>query len=356
MTTIILAGLAGALARSDQPLSEENVTKLIALQIDDDAIVARIKKSGLDFAVDGPTVSRLEKAGASGPVIAAARAAAASTAATAVKAVTYPDVLALVRLGLGEDEIVKRLEKSPTLFTLDAAQVAELKQAGATEGLLQAMQKGRPGPAAAGPKVTDFAIVLDCSGSMGEPTRDGQVKMLVAKRVVTELIARMPEKLRVTLVIYGYDRDLNCQAVQVARPLGELGSSGKSELAAIIAGLQPVANTPIARALEVTGAELAKNDAPCGLVLLTDGKETCGGNPTEVAANLAARLHLSYGVNVIGFDVQDDERASLTEVARAGRGKYYNAQTAAELIEVSGACRRSWRSSPAPHRPARRSG
>ncbi len=95
-----------------------------------------------------------------------------------------------------------------------------------------------------------------------------------------------------------------------------------------------MANTPIARALEVAGAELARNDAPCGVVLLTDGKETCGGNPTEVAANLAGKLNLSYGVNVIGFDVQDDERAARAEVARAGKGKYYNAQSAAELIEI----------------------
>ena len=39
-------------------------------------------------------------------------------------------------------------------------------------------------------------------------------------------------------------------------------------------------------------------------------------------------------MNVIGFDVQDDERAALAEVARAGKGKYYNAATAAELIDV----------------------
>jgi Ca-activated chloride channel family protein len=326
----------GASARGDQPLSEEGLKKLIALQIEDDAIIARVKQTGLGFAVDGPAVERLAKAGASGTLIAAVRAASAMPAAAkaAGRAITYQDVLELVKLGLGEGEIIKRLAKSPTIFTLDAAQVDELKRAGATEGLLQGMQKGRTAPAPRGPKVTVFAVVLDCSGSMAEPTRDGQIKMLVAKRVVTELIARMPEKLRVTLVIYGYDRDLNCEAVQVARPLGELGSSGKSELAAIIAGLHPVANTPIARALEAAGAELAKNDAPCGLVLLTDGKETCGGNPTGVAAALAAKLNLSYGVNVIGFDVQDDERAALAEVARAGKGKYYNAQTAAELIDV----------------------
>ena len=69
-------------------------------------------------------------------------------------------------------------------------------------------------------------------------------------------------------------------------------------------------------------------------MLLTDGKETCGGNPTDVASTLAGKLNLSYGINVIGFDVQDDERESLAQIARAGKGKYYNAQSAAELIEV----------------------
>ena len=37
---------------------------------------------------------------------------------------------------------------------------------------------------------------------------------------------------------------------------------------------------------------------------------------------------------MIGFDVQNDERASLEGIARAGKGKYYNAQTAAELVEI----------------------
>jgi hypothetical protein len=240
----------------------------------------------------------------------------------------------LVQLGLDEKDILKRLEKSPTLFVLDAGQVEELKRAGASDSLLQAMRQPRPRPAAAGTRITDFAVVLDCSGSMSEPTRDGSIKIDVARRVVSELINQMPEKLRVALVIYGYDRDLNCQAVQVARPLGVLGADGKSELAALIGGLRPVGTTPIARALEVAGQELAKNDAPCGLVLLTDGKETCGGNPAQVAAALAARLKLTYGVNVIGFDVQDDERDALAEIARAGKGMYYNAQTAAELIAV----------------------
>ncbi len=81
---------------------------------------------------------------------------------------------------------MKRLEKSPTLFTLDATQVTELKRAGASENLVTAMQQGRQSRTGTSPKITDFAMVLDCSGSMGEQTRDGQVKIDVAKRVVSE--------------------------------------------------------------------------------------------------------------------------------------------------------------------------
>jgi hypothetical protein len=257
-----------------------------------------------------------------------------ATKSGANQAITYQEVVKLFNLGLGENDVLKVLAKSPTIFTLDANQIEELKKAGASEKVLSTMQRGRPQPAGERPNVTDFAIVLDCSGSMAELTRDGQVKMEVAKRVLSELIAKMPEKLKVTFVIYGHDRDLGCQAVQVARSLSELDASGKSELASAITGLRPVGGTPIALALDVAGKELAKNDAVCGLVLLTDGKETCGGNPAEVAATLAGKLRINYGVNVIGFDVQNDERTSLEEVARAGKGKYYNAQTAGELVEI----------------------
>ncbi len=332
---LVAAVSAPARGQGNTPLSEANLTKLIELQIDDDVIAAKLKKAGLGFVADEAAIGRLKKSGATDEVLKAVRqSAATATAPAGGKAISYQDVVKLLQLGLVENEILKRLDRSPTIFTLDAAQVQELKQAGATEGLLSAMQRGRVNHAPEGPRVTDFAVVLDCSGSMAELTRDGHVKMEVAKRVLSELIAKMPEKLRVTFVIYGHDRDLNCQAVQVCRPLSALDAAGRSELASSIAGLRPVGGTPIALALEVAGKELAKNDAPCGLVLLTDGKETCGGNPAEVAKTLAGKLRLSYGVNVIGFDVQDDERNALAGIAHAGKGKYYNAQTASELVEI----------------------
>jgi hypothetical protein len=59
--------------------------------------------------------------------------------------------------------------------------------------------------------------------------------------------------------------------------------------------------------------------------------ETCHGNPAEETARLAKDLNLAFGLNVIGFDVKADEREALEEIARAGKGKYYNAANAAEF-------------------------
>jgi hypothetical protein len=334
------------LTKATKPLSEPNLTKLVELQVDDAVIVAKLKAQGVDFTADSAVVDRLKKAGASGEVLDALRAATVTSAAVNASSrpspITYNDVLQLLQLGLDEKDVLKRLAASPTRFTLDAGQVNELKKAGATSAVLAALrgQTTTPTNVEGGPRVSDFAIVLDCSGSMSERTRDGESKMTEAKRVVAQLVSRLPEKLRVALVVYGFDRELNCEAVKVARALAELDATGKAELTSMVAALQPLGSTPIAAALEAAGAELARNDAPCGLVLVSDGKETCGGNPAAVAATLVSRLKLSFGVNVIGFDVQNDERASLAEVAAAGKGKYYNAQTAAELNEVFEGLRR----------------
>jgi hypothetical protein len=119
----------------------------------------------------------------------------------------------------------------------------------------------------------------------------------------------------------------------VVRPLSKLDDKGKTDLASFISKLQPRGATPIALSLRTAGAELAKYDAFCGLVLITDGLETCKGDPAAEAATLAASGKFTFGLNVVGFDVTDKERTTLEGIARAGNGKYYDAGTAAELTD-----------------------
>jgi Mg-chelatase subunit ChlD len=249
------------------------------------------------------------------------------------KPVTYQDVLKLLELGIDEQEIIKRLEKSPTLFTLDTNQEQELKKAGATDKLLAAM-KGKRRPAGNTSDVTDFALILDCSGSMIDKTREGPTKMEVAKKVVSDLIEKIPNGRRVTFLVYGHDAKLECKAIKVVRPLSEIDDAAKAEIKQFIRGLKPVGHTPIARALEIAGQELAKNNANCGLILITDGMETCHGDPNAVAARLASELKLTFGLHVIGFDVDPKELEAVKEIAKAGKGTYHDARSATELTKI----------------------
>src|SRR6516165_12296397 len=110
------------------------------------------------------------------------------------------------------------------------------------------MQKNRSAVGKAS-DVSDFAIILDCSGSMRERTKDGPSKMEAAKEVVTRLIHDIPNGLGLTFLVYGHDAGLKCRAVKVVRPLGELDDAAKAELKHFIARLQPVGHTPIELAL-----------------------------------------------------------------------------------------------------------
>lgn len=331
----LFVSVAPAQPAAPKPLTQTDVLKLVELQLDEAAIVGRIEKAGLAFAADDAALGQFAKAGAPSGVLAALRKAGAEPGK---KAISYDDVLALYRLGLENDAVLKRLAQSPTVFVLDAGQVAELKRAGASDAVLAAMQGGRPAPAG---KLTDLAIVLDCSGSMSARTGDGRTKMEVARAVVADLIAKLPAGLRVTFIIYGHDAELVCKAVKVVRGLAPLDEAGRQEMIDVVRGLKPAGHTPIALAARVAGAQLARQaDAACGLILITDGMETCHEDPAAEMARLARTLNLSFGLHVVGFDVKAEEREMVEQIAKAGKGTYHAAGNAAKLAEIVGTVQR----------------
>jgi len=325
-------------ALAAKPVSEKSLLKLIELGTDDSTIVSSIGRNGIDFQAGDETLKRLKEGGASPEVLQAVQKAArpASGKRTA-KAVALKDVIELLESGAEESTILGLLQKSPTLFTLGDADEARLRKAGATDRLIEAMKGNRP-KSSQQADVTDIAIILDCSGSMMERQKEGVPKIVSAKRVVSDLVRRIPNGLRLAFIVYGTESkatpEESCRDIKILRPLSELDSGGKGELARLISQLNVKGNTPIADSLKLAGRELAKNDAFCGLILISDGKETCGGDPAAEAAVLASNPKFSFGLNVIGLDVHDDERQSLEQIAAKGKGKYYNADSAAKLEEA----------------------
>lgn len=64
--------------------------------------------------------------------------------------------------------------------------------------------------------------------------------------------------------------------------------------------------------------------------VVSDGVETCDGNPVEEAGKLADS-DLNAKVHIIGFDVDDEGQEQLKAAAEAGNGKYFTVNSKVEL-------------------------
>src|SRR5690606_17137353 len=94
--------------------------------------------------------------------------------------------------------------------------------------------------------------------------------------------------------------------------------------------LNPLGMTPITKAFEQGAAAAKSGGAPGTIVLVTDGLETCGGDPCA-AVRAAKSAGQDFVLHIIGFDVAKENVSSLECAAQAGDGLYIPAEDAAAL-------------------------
>ncbi len=246
---------------------------------------------------------------------------------------TQQDVIKLLELKIPEQTIIDKVKSSGTTFVLGANDIDRLKKAGATDALISAMQSSSAVPATGNEasEVTDLVLIVDYSGSMNAKMKDGAAKVASAKKCVGDLIDKLPNDLNVGLVIYGTNKKRGCEDIDVAQPLGPINKAG---LKAKITGFNATGMTPIAASLTKAGEELKKAKGGSAIVLVTDGAESCHGDPAGVAAKLAAEFGMKFGINVIGFGIESKEKAELASIAEKGRGKLLTVENASELASA----------------------
>ncbi|HWM26856.1 MAG TPA: hypothetical protein VNQ14_00255, partial [Woeseiaceae bacterium] len=92
-----------------------------------------------------------------------------------------------------------------------------------------------------------------------------------------------------------------------------------------------LARTPIADSLRLVAEDSAGRSGALLIVLVTDGEETCDGDPAAVIRELAAK-RTDVRVNIVGFAIDELMlQETFAEWARLGNGKYFNASDGAEL-------------------------
>ena len=175
-------------------------------------------------------------------------------------------------------------------------------------------------------------FILDGSGSMWGRVRDtsGEVeKIVVAKRVVSNLIKQLPASVQVGLEVYGHRSKTDCSDVEVMLPIGLDNQAAAIEK---LDSIKPKGKTPISQALLVASKQLKSLDGAATVVLVSDGKETCDDDPCALVKSLREQ-GVNMQVHVVGFDVGKEERDQLICIADAGKGTYFTANNADQLAD-----------------------
>ena len=180
---------------------------------------------------------------------------------------------------------------------------------------------------------TPVLLILDASGSMNRPAGTTS-KIAVAKGVVRDLLGAWPTGRPVGMTLYGHRRPRDCSDIEQVRPIGTIDRAEAARLQALVGGLTARGETPIARTL--TDAIPAFGGRRGRIILVTDGKEECGGDVCA-AADALARAGVDLTVDIVGFDLRPEEKASLQCVTERTGGRYFDARDRDGLQAALGA-------------------
>jgi Ca-activated chloride channel family protein len=174
-----------------------------------------------------------------------------------------------------------------------------------------------------------LVLVLDASGSMWGQVQ-GEAKIVGARRVVGDLSTTLGADQQLALVAYGHRREGDCADIETVVPLG---APDQVHLRKVLEALNPKGKTPITAAVEHA---LGVASPGATVVVVTDGLETCGGDPCA-AVRRARAAGGNFRLHVVGLDVGKEDVSSLECAAQAGGGLYWPAADARELGLALGA-------------------
>lgn len=187
---------------------------------------------------------------------------------------------------------------------------------------------------------TNTAFIIDASGSMNAAF-SGNTRLTVAKEALTSLIAELSPNINASLWAYGHrlsqaDPAASCEDIEEIVPLAPFDAAAFTDA---VTNLTAIGYTPITTSLQQAAETLPPGERNI-VVLLSDGEETCGGDPCAVAGALAAS-GVDLQVNTIGLAVDAVTRAQLQCIADATGGTYFDADDpdtlTSSLIEAAAA-------------------
>jgi len=177
-------------------------------------------------------------------------------------------------------------------------------------------------------------FILDFSGSMVEKI-NGTPKVDLMLQTMREILSQIPPETSVGLRVYGHRMAVTpfdaCRASSLINPIMP---GNTSNIAMALDTVRPRGMTPITFSLK----QAVRNDflgfnGKKHIILLTDGGENCDESPCKYAMELV-QVRKDIFIDVIAFNIDNSEDlAQLECAALVTSGRFYNANTAAELAK-----------------------
>lgn len=193
----------------------------------------------------------------------------------------------------------------------------------------------------------DIMLVLDASGSMWGQI-DGTAKISIARDVVDDMLMDWRRDNNLGLIAYGHRRQGDCEDIEAILPVAPLD---QNQFSSAVRALQPKGKTPLSASIRIAAQQLNYTERAATVILVSDGEETCGLDPCEVATELF-NSGLDFTAHVVGFDVTEQTGlAQLQCIATNTGGSFHPAADAIELKAALASTIESVSAPPEPDRP-----
>lgn len=177
-------------------------------------------------------------------------------------------------------------------------------------------------------------FILDFSNSMSE-FLDGTSKVDMMLDTMRELLPKLNPHSFVGLRVYGHKMGFTpydaCKASSLLVPVA---TSNAAEIEGALSQTHPRGMTPITYSLkQAVKYDFMGYPGKKHIILLTDGGENCDESPCKYVMELI-KVRKDIKIDVIAFNINDeDDLAQLQCTSLVTGGKFYTANTAAELAK-----------------------
>lgn len=156
-----------------------------------------------------------------------------------------------------------------------------------------------------------IGLVLDSSGSMGALLEGNKSKMFFLKKLMKDFSrSQWKQSNDIGVRIYGGRVKNNCADTFSPYPFSK-GTLGKLEKS--LEEMAPVGMTPLHKSIQMTTDDIKSRPGPKKILIVTDGEDTCGGDPCETAEKVKKeKLDLTYYVVALGYQGSSDALKKLS--------------------------------------------